>query len=500
MRRPLSLATRKELIEAVRKRYQEAALATKTDILDEFVELTGYHRKHAVRLLGPGSERKRQKKSRSDKRVYNEVVREALILLWEAADRICGKRLKALIPTLLAAMEKHGHLQLAAEIRERLLQMSAATIDRLLTEPRERVIGTRRRKGVGATVLRRSIPIRTFGDWNDPEPGYMESDLVAHCGGSMAGSVVHTLVLTDIATGWTECIPLIVRDQALIVEALEQIQKTLPFPLRGFDTDNDGAFINQTVLNYCRRTGLEFTRSRAYRKNDQAWVEQKNGAVVRKLVGYDRLSGIVDVEKLARLYEFSRFYVNCFQPSFKLKSKVRMGARVVKTYHQPLTPYERVVSSPHVPQSGKQQLQAIFPKLDPIALLQNIRGVQQELAVGKAAESGQLRSDSAESFLRQLRTVWQLGEVRPTHRKQTEHYWRTRADPFESVQARIQEQLELTPDITPKELFRQLREEHPGHFSDGQIRTLRRRVKEWRMQMAKRLILSANDISTKIAS
>jgi hypothetical protein len=306
MRRRLSLATRKELIEAVRKRYQEAALARKTDILDEFVELTGYHRKHAVRLLGPSSEQKRQKKSRSHKRVYNEAVREALILLWEAADRICGKRLKALIPTLLAAMEKHGHLQLAAGIRERLLQMSAATIDRLLTEPRERVTGTRRRKGVGATVLRRSIPIRTFGDWNDPEPGYMESDLVAHCGGSMAGSVVHTLVLTDIATGWTECVPLIVRDQALIVEALEQIRKTLPFPLRGFDTDNDGAFINQTVLDYCRRTGLEFTRSRAYRKNDQAWVEQKNGAVVRKLVGYDRLSGIANVEKLARPYEFSR--------------------------------------------------------------------------------------------------------------------------------------------------------------------------------------------------
>src|SRR3569833_1303994 len=302
MRRRLSLATRKELIEAVRKRYQEAALATKTDIMNEFVELTGYHRKHAVRLLGPGSEQKREKRSCSDKRVYNEAVREALILLWEAADRICGKRLKALIPPLLAAMEMHGHLQLASGIRARLVQMSAATIDRLLTEPRERVTGTRRRKRVGATVLRRSIPIRTFGDWNNPEPGYMESDMVAHCGGSMAGSVVHTLVLTDIATGWTECVPLIVRDQALIVEALEQIRKTLPFPLRGFDTDNDGAFINQTVLNYCRRTGLEFTRSRAYRKNDQAWVEQKNGAVVRKLVGYDRLSGIVSLPASGNAY------------------------------------------------------------------------------------------------------------------------------------------------------------------------------------------------------
>lgn len=500
MRRRLSLATRKELIEAVRKRYQEAALAIKTDILDEFVELTGYHRKHAVRLLGPSAGPKREKKLRSENRVYNDAVREALILLWEAADRICGKRLKALVPTLLEAMEKHGHLELADGVRDRLVQMSAATIDRLLTEPRERVTGTRRRKGVGATILRRSIPIRTFGDWKDPEPGYMEADLVAHCGGSMAGSVVHTLVLTDIATGWTECVPLIARDQALIVEALERIRRTLPFPLRGFDTDNDGAFINQTVHSYCRQTGLEFTRSRPYRKNDQAWVEQKNGAVVRKLAGYDRLSGIADAEKLARLYEFSRFYVNCFQPSFKLKSKVRMGARVVKTYHPPLTPYERVVRSPQVPQLGKQQLQAIFAKLDPIVLIQNIRGVQEELAVGKTAELGQLRSESAEFFLRKLRTVWQLGEVRPTHRKQAAHYWRTRPDPFESVRSRIQEQLELTPDITPKELFRQLREEHPGHFSDGQIRTLRRRVKEWRTQMAKRLILRANDICTEIAS
>src|SRR4051812_16481355 len=202
MRRRLSLATRKELIEAVKNRYQEATVASKTDILDEFVELTGYHRKHAVRLLGPRAGQEREKKLRSENRIYNGAVREALILLWEAADRICGKRLKAVIPTLLEAMEKHGHLQLETGVRDRLRQMSAATIDRLLTEPRERVTGTRRRKGVGGTILRRSIPIRTFGDWKDPEPGYMEADLVAHCGGSMTGSVVHTLVLTDIATGW----------------------------------------------------------------------------------------------------------------------------------------------------------------------------------------------------------------------------------------------------------------------------------------------------------
>jgi hypothetical protein len=298
MRRQFSVTTRRELVEAIEKRYQEATLAAKTAILNEFVEVTGYHRKHCVRLLGPSAGRQQQKKSRSKGRIYDDAVQEALILLWEASDRICSKRLKALVPMLLELMEKHSHLQLDSRVRELLLQMSAATMDRLLAEPRERVTGTRRRRGVGATLLRRSIPIRTFGDWKDPDPGYMEVDLVAHCGGSMAGSVVHTLVLTDVATGWTECVPLIARDQILIVEALEQVRKRLPFPLRGLDPGNDGAFINQTVLNYCQQTGLEFTRSRAYLKNYQAWVEQKNGAVVGKVAGYDRLSGVSGAEKL----------------------------------------------------------------------------------------------------------------------------------------------------------------------------------------------------------
>ena len=252
MRRKLSLVTRKELVEAVRQRYQDATLATKTNILNEFVEVTGYHRKHAVRLLGPSGGRKRDEESRSGRRIYDDAVQQILIVLWEAADRICGKRLKAAIPALIESMERHGHLQLPTGVRDHLLHMSAATMDRLLAEPGERVTGTRRPKGVGATLLRRSIPIRTFGDWKDPQPGYMEADLVAHCAGSMAGSVVHTLVLTDVATGWTECVPLVARDQALIIAALEQIRKTLPFPLRGFDTDNDGAFINQTVLTYCQ--------------------------------------------------------------------------------------------------------------------------------------------------------------------------------------------------------------------------------------------------------
>ena len=222
-------------------------------------------------------------------------------------------------------------------------------------------------------------------------------------------------------------------------------------------------------------------------------MEQKNGAVVRKLAGYDRLSGVTGAGKLARLYEFSRFYVNCFQPSFKLKSKVRMGGRVFKSYHAPLTPYERVMVSPHVPACGKQQLATIFANLDPIELIRNIRCVQEELAIVKSTEPNQLKSESTESFLRKLRTVWHQGEVRPTHRRQTARHWRTRPDPFEKVRSRIEQQLHLTPEMTAKELFQRLREEHPGQFSDGQIRTLRRRVKDWRTDMAKRLMVSPND-------
>ena len=238
--------------------------------------------------------------------------------------------------------------------------MSAATIDRLLSQVREQANGVRRRRRGVASSLRRSIPIRTFADWKNPAPGYMEADLVAHSGGSMAGSMVHSFVLTDVATGWTEYIALLARDQNMIVDALSRLRDRLPFPLFGLDTDNDTVFINETVLGYCRQNGIEFTRSRAYRKNDQAWIEQKNGSVVRKLVGYGRLEGMTATDALANLYEASRLYVNFYQPSFKLKSKTREGARVTKRYHAPATPYQRLIDSASIPESIKEQLRMQF--------------------------------------------------------------------------------------------------------------------------------------------
>ena len=223
------MATREELLETVGTRYRGSSRAEKSRILEEFAMTTGYHRKHAMRLLRAAPSDKRCA-PRPSRRVYGIAAREALVVVWEASDRVCGKRLQAIIPTLLTAMQHHGHLTLADGLSELLMKMSAATIDRVLAPQREQC-GRRRRQSGAATTIRRSIPVRTFSDWNDPAPGFIEADLVSHSGPVASGSFVQTLVLTDIATGWTDFAPVLVREQHLVVEVLGQIRRRLPFPL-----------------------------------------------------------------------------------------------------------------------------------------------------------------------------------------------------------------------------------------------------------------------------
>ncbi|MGH7178193.1 MAG: integrase catalytic domain-containing protein, partial [Tepidisphaeraceae bacterium] len=269
----ISTAARRELVQAISGRYRTVSADEKGRILDEFVALTGYHRKHAIRVLNgftgtPTSTR------RGRLRLYDEAVRQALIVFWEASDRICGKRLKPLLPVLLPALERHGHISLDPAVRAHLLAVSASTIDRMLSGARAST-GGRRARAKTTPAVRRRVPVRTFADWHEPAPGFVEADLVVHCGESMAGSFASTLVLTDIASGWIECIALLVRDASLIVDAFERLRVTLPFPLRGIDTDNGSEFINELLIKFCTDHGIEFTRSRPYRKNDQAWVEQE---------------------------------------------------------------------------------------------------------------------------------------------------------------------------------------------------------------------------------
>ena len=488
------MTTRKELTAAIRERYHQASSSDRGRILDEFVAVTGYHRKHAIRVLADAS----PKPARSPRsRLYDEAVRQALIVLWEASDRVCGKRLKMLIPILVGAMERHGHLQLDAEVRARLMQISAATIDRTLAATRASIDGQRKRRtGVGAAI-RRSVPVRTFADWRDPPPGFFEVDMVEHCGGSkVGGDFVHTLTLTDIASGWTECVAMPVRNQALVVEALCIVGAVLPFGMLGVDTDNDSAFMNQTVFDYCQAHGLEQTRSRAYRKNDQAWVEQKNGSIVRRLVGYGRLSGLPATRALAQLYSASRLYVNFFQPSFKLKSKSRDGARVHKTYYPPATPCNRLLASARVSEQVKRKLRVQFEQLDPVLLLRDIREAQQVLSDFAASPAGTSTSSvgsvEVTAFLDSLATAWKAGEVRPTHRKSPlpERWWRTRADPFEHAWGVVEGWLDDAPTATAKELMERLSIMLPDAYqTKAQLRTLQRRVKAWRAEKAKDLIL-----------
>ena len=487
------MATRRELIQAIAERYRTAGRAGKKQILDEFVQVTGYHRKHAIRALKCIDRGDASASPRS--RIYDEAVRSALTILWEAADRICGKRLKEAIPTLVDAMERHGHLQLEAEVRRRLLAMSAATMDRLL-EPVRKAGQQRRRRSHLNTALRKSIAVRTFNDWDDPPPGFFEMDMVAHCGGSVAGSHVHSLVLTDIASGWTEAAALVVREQTLITITVEEVRRKLPFPMLGLDVDNDSAFINETVVDYCKERKITLTRSRAYKKNDQAWIEQKNGSVVRRLVGYGRLEGAVAAEALGKLHEAARLYVNYFQPSFKLKSKERESAKVIKKYHLPATPYARLLASDRVADRCKEELRRIFATLDPVALLNQIREVQRDLSqhqVGMGNDNGGAKENLTD-FVASLSTAWRNGEVRPTHRKPCTgpRPWRTRPDPFQDAWPLVEKWLNEQPDATAKGLFQRLQQGTQTPFAPGQLRTLQRRVREWRTAIARRLVLGAD--------
>ena len=241
----ISTATRTEVLGAIRNRYREASKRDKSRMLDEFVALTGCHRKNAVRLLGE-HERSTGRSVPRGRRIYDEAVRQALIVVWEASDRICGKRLKAALPSMVQSLERHGHLDLDPDVRERLFSASASTMDRLLRPVRERAGSRRRlkrRRKMGSRV-----PVRTFMDWNEPGPGYLEIDLVSHGGGAVSGAYIHSLVATDISSGWTEAVPLLAREQSLVVEGLEAISGVFPVPVRRVDSDNDSVFINETLV------------------------------------------------------------------------------------------------------------------------------------------------------------------------------------------------------------------------------------------------------------
>ena len=506
MGRQISMDVRDELLEVLGKRYRKSTPEEKGQILNEFVEVSGYHRKHAIRLLS--SEKKAEVLLVKSRRIYDEAVKEVLIFLWETSDRICSKRLKPAIPALIEALEQHGHLVLDKPLKAQVLAVSPATIDRILSPVRKAAGVQRKRRRL--TRLKKKIPIKTSSDWSDSQSGYFEADFVVHSGGSMSGHPIYTLVVTDVASGWTDFIPLLAREQNLITEALDVFQEQLPIPILGLNTDNDSAFINDTLVEYCEANGIEFSRARPGRKNDQAWIEQKNGAIIRKVAGYDRYEGIEAGKILCKLFNATRLLTNFFQPSFKLKEKIREGAKVKKTYYPPMTPCDRLLADPIVSSEVKRNLRLGRRSLDPVLLLQNMREAQTRLVELSDSQSENTfhSRQSLDEFVKQLPAMWELGEVRPTDRKKhcVPHTWRTRKDPFVVVFPQVLNWLAAQPDRTAKELFIRLQDKYPGEFKDGQLRTLQRRVKDWRKQMARNLLtiysyeeMNRDEVTTTIA-
>jgi Integrase core domain len=396
----MSVTSRRELLAVVAPRYRAARGQERSRILEEFVASTNYHRKYALSVLNHPITKGTVRKKRVRPRQYVFAVQQALVMCWRVANGICSKRLVPYLPELVRVLEQHGELHLDAQTKERLLALSPATADRLLQAERTRA----KPHGLGTTkpgtLLKSAIPIRTFAEWDEAVPGFTEIDLVVHCGSTTRGEYLHSLTMTDIATGWTECVALRNRGQQSVFQALVLARGRLPFLLRGIDSDNGSEFINAHLLRYCQDQQLTFTRSRPYKKNDQAYVEQKNWSIVRQLVGYERYESASAFEALTALYEVVRLYVNFFQPSMKLVSKERVESRVKKKYDQAKTPYQRVLESEHVTDEAKATLRQQYATLNPVVLLrqmQRLQAVFWKLAVGEPAEPETAQLEAASS-------------------------------------------------------------------------------------------------------
>jgi len=372
----LTRASIMEYAAAVRGRYLRGSRAEKKVILDEFCKVTGYHRKSAIRLLhrvrcGSGKRRGRP-------REYGSDFVLALKVAWEATDCVCSKRLAPFLAELVPILEHHGALRVTEAVRRQLVRVSASTIDRLLARYRHRP-----RHGLSTTRcvpgLRAMIPVRTFADKKGLAVGHMEVDLAAHCGTSAGGFYLNTLLAVDLVSDWIECVPVWGKGQSRVGGAIDRVRRQVPFKLLGLNSDNGSEFINQAMWDYCQRHDITFTRSRPYKKNDQAHVEQRNWSVVRRLVGYERYDSKAALRALEDLYQLVRLHVNFFQPTCKLIDSQRRGAKVRKRYDRAQTPYQRLLAAGALSDVQQEALASYYAYLNPVQLRAQIEQAQGAL-------------------------------------------------------------------------------------------------------------------------
>jgi len=377
----VSMKTRREIIGRHKGRYQKATKKQKGKILDSVCMDTGLSRDRAARLLSEKTKSTKQQsaKKRGRKPIYGEDVVAALKEVWVYADFICGKRLVEAIPDLLDALIRFGEVDYSADMARKLKRMSASTMDRLLKKEKARMQLKGRSTTKPGSLLKKDIPLRLGTEWSDAEPGFVETDLVAHCGASTAGEYINSLIVTDISSGWTEPIAVINKAQRHVFAALMIVKERQPFEFRGIDSDNGSEFINAHLYNYCKQEGILFTRSRPYQKNDNCHVEQKNWTWVRQNIGYGRYEGAEALRVLNEYYELQRLYINFFLPSTKLLERVRNGAYIKKKYEKPMTPYRRLLCSDKIIDEVKEGLRATFLSLNPAALKRDMMKLLEKL-------------------------------------------------------------------------------------------------------------------------
>jgi len=370
----MSPRSKREYAKAIYDRYKSASRREKATILDEFCTTCGYHRKHAIRLLRSFKRPKKPKPKKLKKRgrppiYHGKAILKPLKKVWLAANLPCSKRLKIILPLWLPGyQDQFGNLD--KKTIKKLKSLSPSTIDRLLNPTKIEYTKRGRSTTKPGTLLRKQIPIKT-NQWDESRPGFLEADTVAHCGESMAGMFAFTVDFVDIATGWTEQRAVWGKGEAGVLEQIKDVESLLPFKLLGFDSDNGSEFLNYHLLRHFteRKRPVQFTRSRAYHKDDNAHIEQKNWTHVRQWLGYERLDHPDVVPLLNKLYQTEwRLFHNFFCPSVKLISKKREGSKTIKRYDLPKTPYQRIIESPYVLSSTKRSLTKQLANLNPFLL------------------------------------------------------------------------------------------------------------------------------------